>query len=120
MLSKDLMLQREINIPFVTKQMQSYRVVPWRDSQRCSTSASDFESLHCLMQQLTMMKSFSKAGSCVENKAPLQTVPLLCMPLQVGSVEYDRQGIADHAINLASTIQLNLKRSLEAIGVVRY
>lgn len=38
--------------------------------------------------------------------------------MQVGSVSYDRQPIADHAINLASTIQLNLKRSLEAIGVV--
>lgn len=38
--------------------------------------------------------------------------------LQVGSVDFDRQGIADHANNLASTIQLNLKRSLEAIGVV--
>lgn len=41
------------------------------------------------------------------------------MPDQVGSVDFDRQGIADHANNLASTIQLNLKRSLEAIGVVR-
>ena len=39
--------------------------------------------------------------------------------LQVGSVSYERQPIADHAINLASTIQLNLKRSLEALGVVR-
>ena len=38
---------------------------------------------------------------------------------QVGSVSYERQPIADHAINLASTIQLNLKRSLEALGVVR-
>ena len=38
---------------------------------------------------------------------------------QVGSVTYERQPIADHAINLASTIQSNLKRSLEAIGVVR-
>ena len=36
----------------------------------------------------------------------------------MGSVSYDRQPIADHAINLASTIQLNLKRSLEALGVV--
>lgn len=42
------------------------------------------------------------------------------MPMQVGSVDFDRQGIADHAINLVSTIQLNLKRSLENIGVVRY
>ena len=39
-------------------------------------------------------------------------------PMQVGSVSYERQPIADHAINLASTIQNNLKRSLEAIGVV--
>lgn len=38
---------------------------------------------------------------------------------QVGSVSFERQPIADHAINLASTIQNNLKRSLEAIGVVR-
>ncbi len=37
---------------------------------------------------------------------------------QVGSVSYERQPIADHASNLASTIQNNLKRSLEAIGVV--
>ena len=34
-------------------------------------------------------------------------------------MSYERQPIADHAINLASTIQLNLKRSLEALGVVR-
>ncbi len=33
-------------------------------------------------------------------------------------MSYERQPIADHAINLASTIQGNLKRSLEAIGVV--
>ena len=39
--------------------------------------------------------------------------------VQVGSVSFERQPIADHAINLASTIQNNLKRSLEAIGVVR-
>jgi len=36
---------------------------------------------------------------------------------QVGSVSFDRQGIADHAQNLANTIQGNLKRSLEALGV---
>jgi len=34
-------------------------------------------------------------------------------------VSFERQPIADHANNLASTIQTNLKRSLEAIGVVR-
>ena len=39
--------------------------------------------------------------------------------VQVGSVSYERQPIADHATNLASTIQGNLKRSLESIGVVR-
>jgi dihydrolipoamide dehydrogenase len=42
---------------------------------------------------------------------------LKSMGIQVGSVSYDRQGISDHANNLASTIQLNLKRSLESIGV---
>lgn len=34
-----------------------------------------------------------------------------------GDVTYDRQGIADHATNLASTIRGNLQRSMEAIGV---
>ena len=37
--------------------------------------------------------------------------------VQVGSVSYDRQPIADHAQNLASTIKGNLQKSLEAIGV---
>ncbi len=32
-------------------------------------------------------------------------------------MSFERQGIADHAKNLASTIQGNLKRSLESIGV---
>lgn len=44
---------------------------------------------------------------------------LKSMGIQVGSVGFDRQGIADHATNLANTIQGNLQRSLEAIGVVR-
>ncbi len=38
--------------------------------------------------------------------------------LQVGAVSFDRAGIADHAKNLASTVQGNLRRSLEALGVV--
>lgn len=38
--------------------------------------------------------------------------------LQVGSVSFDRQGIADHASNLVKNVAGNLKRSLEAIGVV--
>lgn len=37
---------------------------------------------------------------------------------QVDNVRYERQPIADHANNLAANIQGNLKRSLEAIGVV--
>ena len=40
------------------------------------------------------------------------------MLIQVGAVSYERQPIADHASGLASAIQGNLKRSLEAIGVV--
>ena len=36
---------------------------------------------------------------------------------QVGSVDFDRQGIADHAQDLASNIAGNLGRSLESIGV---
>lgn len=42
---------------------------------------------------------------------------LKSLGIQIGAVTYDRQAIADHASNLASTIQGNLKRSLEAIGV---
>lgn len=34
-----------------------------------------------------------------------------------GDVSYDRQGIADHATNLAATIRGNLQRSMEALGV---
>lgn len=41
-----------------------------------------------------------------------------CWWPQVGSVSFDRQGVANHATQLANTIQGNLKRSLEAIGVV--
>lgn len=32
-------------------------------------------------------------------------------------MSFDRQGVADHAKNLANTIQGNLKRSLESLGV---
>lgn len=39
---------------------------------------------------------------------------------QVESVTYDREGVANHAKNLASTVRNNLRRSLEAIGVVRH
>ena len=35
----------------------------------------------------------------------------------MGSVSFERQGIADHAQQLASGIAGNLQRSLEAIGV---
>ncbi|KAG2493716.1 hypothetical protein HYH03_008229 [Edaphochlamys debaryana] len=42
---------------------------------------------------------------------------LAAMGVQVGSVSFDRQGIANHAKDLAKTIQGNLRRSLEAIGV---
>jgi dihydrolipoamide dehydrogenase len=36
---------------------------------------------------------------------------------QVSSAGYDRQGVADHANNLASKIRSNLTNSLKAIGV---
>jgi dihydrolipoamide dehydrogenase len=39
------------------------------------------------------------------------------MHVQVGSVSFDRQGIANHAKQLASNIASNLGRSLEALGV---
>jgi dihydrolipoamide dehydrogenase len=37
--------------------------------------------------------------------------------VQVGSVSFERQKIADHAKDLVDTIAGNLGRSLEAIGV---
>ena len=36
---------------------------------------------------------------------------------QVSSPGYDRQGVADHANNLASKIRSNLTNSLKALGV---
>ncbi|GLI61324.1 hypothetical protein VaNZ11_003681 [Volvox africanus] len=42
---------------------------------------------------------------------------LAAMGVQVGAVSFDRQGIASHAKDLATTIQGNLRRSLEALGV---
>ncbi len=63
--------------------------------------------------------------SCVHNPtfisyAQVHRCVLCTTPscIQIGAVSYDRQGVADHAANLASTIQGNLKRSLEAMGVV--
>lgn len=50
---------------------------------------------------------------------PARRLSELAGGVQIGAVTYDRQAIADHASNLATTIQGNLKRSLEAIGVVR-
>ncbi|KAK9823539.1 hypothetical protein WJX72_003553 [[Myrmecia] bisecta] len=64
---------------------------------------------------------------CVPSKALLaasgrvrelkNAMHLKSMGIQVGSVSFERQPIADHANQLASTIASNLKRSLEAIGV---
>ena len=42
---------------------------------------------------------------------------LASLGIQLGSVNFERQPIADHAKNLANTIKGNLQRSLEAIGV---
>ena len=38
--------------------------------------------------------------------------------MQLDNVRFDREKIANHATNLARTIQGNLKRSLESMGVV--
>ncbi|KAI5650899.1 hypothetical protein M9H77_36904 [Catharanthus roseus] len=42
---------------------------------------------------------------------------LKALGLQVSAVGYDRQGVADHANNLASKIRGNLTNSLKALGV---
>ena len=45
------------------------------------------------------------------------TAHLASLGIQLGSVNFERQPIADHAKNLATTIKGNLQRSLESIGV---
>ncbi|GAX74290.1 hypothetical protein CEUSTIGMA_g1739.t1 [Chlamydomonas eustigma] len=42
---------------------------------------------------------------------------LKSLGIQVGSVSFDRQGIADHASQLVQNVAGNLQRSLEALGV---
>ncbi|KAL1334914.1 hypothetical protein HN51_063858 [Arachis hypogaea] len=42
---------------------------------------------------------------------------LKSLGLQVSAAGYDRQGVADHAINLASKIRNNLTNSMKALGV---
>ncbi|XP_052207461.1 dihydrolipoyl dehydrogenase 2, chloroplastic-like [Diospyros lotus] len=42
---------------------------------------------------------------------------LKALGLQVSAANYDRQGVADHASNLASKIRNNLTNSLKALGV---
>jgi dihydrolipoamide dehydrogenase len=42
---------------------------------------------------------------------------LKSLGIQVGSVEFDRQGIADHALNLVTKIQGDLTNSLKRLGV---
>ena len=42
---------------------------------------------------------------------------LKMLGIEVGDVKFDRQGIADHATNLASTIRGNLTNSMTALGV---
>lgn len=64
---------------------------------------------------------------CVPSKALLAAAGRLreikdadhmkALGIQVGSVSYDRQGVANHAKNLASTIQKNLKNSMVGLGV---
>jgi len=63
---------------------------------------------------------------CVPSKALLaasgrvremqDAMHLQAMGIQVGAVSFDRQGVADHAADLASKIQGNLKNSLVALG----
>ncbi|GAB4820403.1 hypothetical protein N2152v2_007449 [Parachlorella kessleri] len=64
---------------------------------------------------------------CVPSKALLAAAGSLrklkdehhmkALGIQVDNVRYDRQSIANHASNLANTIQGNLRRSLEGMGV---
>lgn len=53
------------------------------------------------------------------DSAVTSTCDTLFPRTQVGSVSYDREGVAAHARGLATTIRGNLRRSLEALGVVR-
>lgn len=42
---------------------------------------------------------------------------LKMLGIEVGDVRFDRQGVADHATNLASTIRANLTNSMTSLGV---
>ena len=42
---------------------------------------------------------------------------LKMLGIEVGDVKFDRQGIADHATNLATTIRGNLTNSMKGLGV---
>jgi dihydrolipoamide dehydrogenase len=42
---------------------------------------------------------------------------LKALGITLGDVQYDRQGVADHAIGLASKVRLNMTNSLAALGV---
>ena len=61
---------------------------------------------------------FSVLGHSLYPPWPLSPIYHPINPIKVGSVTFDRQGIADHATQLAKSVQGNLQRSLEAIGVV--
>lgn len=43
---------------------------------------------------------------------------LKALGIEVGKVSYDRQGVADHAKNLANKVKANLENSLKVMSMI--
>ncbi|MEW5318736.1 MAG: hypothetical protein WDW38_009931 [Sanguina aurantia] len=71
-------------------------------------------ALHAVEQHDNIRALLAAAGRVRDFK---NTSHLKSLGIQLGAVSFDRQGISDHASNLVATLQGNLKRSLETIGV---
>ena len=66
------------------------------------------------------MQFHTTCTACASQPACLNAHCLaVAYTMQVDNVTFERQPIADHANQLAANVQGNLKRSLEALGVVR-
>ncbi|OAB59972.1 dihydrolipoamide dehydrogenase [Phormidium willei BDU 130791] len=91
-------------------------------------------ALHAVAQGLNtaIIEAAEMGGTCINrgcipSKALLaasgrvrelrQTQHLRSMGVHVGEVQFDRQGIADHADNLVNTIRSNMTNSLKRLGV---
>ena len=71
----------------------------------------------CVNRGCVPSKALLAASGRVREMRNAEHLKALGITVQPGAVTYDRQGIADHAENLAATIRGNLERSLTGLGV---